>query len=574
MIKGLLKTAAAIAATAGITYAVKSNIIDPSAVTARTINAAKVTTKSNNSYDNGVALTPPMGWSSWNTFRNKISEELILEIANAMSKSGLAEAGYKYVNLDDCWQSSQRDDNDRLVADFEAFPRGIKPLVDDINKMGLKIGIYSSNGTHTCEDLPASLGYEAIDAATFAEWGIEYFKYDFCHSKPIPTSAPYINKLIVSTADGKEIASLSANEAELEGHARLATDSKHPEEYIVGISSNIGSALFSNINAEEDGNYILTLGIRKRGLFYKYLKVVVNGETEYDLYAAPTKAPSADGRLQLTVELKKGENTIKFFNPFASRMDAAACQYIRMGQELKKATKEFAERNGTEEKPICYSICEWGFNRPWNWGKEAGNLWRTTIDIAANWPSIVSIYEQNVRHAKHAGPGGWNDPDMLEVGNGNLSMDENKAHFTLWCMMAAPLILGNDIRRFIDEEGNAKSEDPILKILTNKELIAIDQDSLGIQCRRHKTNIKIDVLVKPLEGNEVAVCFFNKFGEEACESVSISELLNTDYCYLPTADEYICRDLWSGEELVSSDSISATLPPHSVKVYRIKAKEE
>lgn len=574
MIKGLLKTAAAIAATAGITYAVKNNRIDPSAVAARTVNAAKVTTKSSTPYDNGVALTPPMGWSSWNTFRNKINEELILETATAMAKSGLADAGYQYINLDDCWQSSQRDENDKLIADYEAFPHGIKPLVDDINKLGLKVGIYSSNGTHTCEDLPASLGYEAIDAATFAQWGIEYFKYDFCHSKPIPTSAPYIEKLIVSTADGKEIASISASDALLEGHARLTTDPKNPEEYIVGLSSNIGSATFTAINAEEDGNYILTFVIRKRGRFYKYAKVVVNGENEYDLYAAPTKAPSGDGRLQLTVRLSKGENTVKLFNPFASRMDAAACQYKRMGQELKKATKEYAEKNGVEEKPICYSICEWGFNRPWNWGKEAGNLWRTTLDITATWPSIVSIYEQNVRLAKYAGPGGWNDPDMLEVGNGELSMDENKAHFTLWCMMAAPLILGNDIRRFIDDDGNAKSDDPILKILTNKELIAIDQDKLGIQCRRHKTNIKTDVLVKPLERNEVAVCFFNKFGEEAYETVSINELINTDYCTLPIADEYICKDLWTNEELVTGDTVSAVIASHGVKIYRIKAKEE
>ncbi len=574
MIKGLIKIAAAVATTAGITYAIKLTGIDPSAAVARTVNAAKVTTKSKNSYDNSVALTPPMGWSSWNTFRNKINEELILDIANAMAKSGLSDAGYQYVNLDDCWQSSQRDENDRFIADYTAFPRGIKPLVNDINKLGLKVGIYSSNGMHTCEDLPASLGYEAIDAATFAEWGIEYFKYDFCHSKPIPTSAPYIEKLIVSTIDGKEVASFNARDALLEGHARLVTDPKHPEEYIVGLSSNIGSASFTGINTEEDEKYVLTFVIRKKGKFYKYIKVVVNDEKEYDLYAAPTKASTSDGRLQLTVELSKGENTVKFFNPFASRMDAAACQYKRMGQELRKATKEYAEKNGIEEKPICYSICEWGFNRPWKWGREAGNLWRTTLDISANWPSIISIYEQNVRLAKYAGPGGWNDPDMLEVGNGDLSMDENKAHFTLWCMMAAPLILGNDIRRFIDDDGNAKSDDPILKILTNKELIAIDQDKLGIQCRRHKTNIKVDVLVKPLDGNEVAVCFFNKFGEEAYESVSISELLNTDYCPLPVAEEYICKDLWSGEELVTSDTISASLVPHSVKIYRIKAKEE
>ena len=544
------------------------------AIATRTANAAKVTVKSQNSYNNGVALTPPMGWSSWNTFRNKINEKLILEIAEAMAKSGLADAGYQYINLDDCWQSSERDENGRFVADYEAFPRGIKPLVDDINNLGLKVGIYSSNGTHTCEDLPASLGHEAVDAATFAEWGIEYFKYDFCHNKPFPTSAPFIESIIISTPDGTEIATLTADCAELEGHARLATDAKHPKEYIVGLSSNIGSATFSTIEAPEDGNYVLSVIIRKKGQFYKYARVIVNGKNEYDMYAAPTRASTPDGRLQLNIKLKKGINTIKFYNPFSSRMDAAACQYIRMGEELKKATKEYAKKNGTEEKPICYSICEWGFNRPWNWGREAGNLWRTTLDISANWASVVAIYEQNVRLAKHAGPGGWNDPDMLEVGNGDLSMDENRAHFALWCMMAAPLILGNDIRRFIDADGNVKSDDEVLKILTNKELIAIDQDKLGVQCRRHKSNIKVDVLVKPLENGETAICFFNKFGDEASESVSIRELLSTEYCNLPESDEYECKELWSGEEFTTDDVISNTIAPHSVKIYRIKAKED
>ena len=260
------------------------------AIATRTANAAKVTVKSQNSYNNGVALTPPMGWSSWNTFRNKINEKLILEIAEAMAKSGLADAGYQYINLDDCWQSSERDENGRFVADYEAFPRGIKPLVDDINNLGLKVGIYSSNGTHTCEDLPASLGHEAVDAATFAEWGIEYFKYDFCHNKPFPTSAPFIESIIISTPDGTEIATLTANRAELEGHARLATDAKHPKEYIVGLSSNIGSATFSTIEAPEDGNYVLSVIIRKKGQFYKYARVIVNGKNEYDMYAAPTRA--------------------------------------------------------------------------------------------------------------------------------------------------------------------------------------------------------------------------------------------------------------------------------------------
>ncbi len=574
MLKDLFKATAAAAAATGIALSLNNKTVSAPAIAARAINAAKVTKKSEKSYDNGVALTPPMGWSSWNTFRRNISEKLILEIATAMANSGLKEAGYQYINLDDCWQSSERDENGRFVADYATFPRGIRPLVDDINEMGLKVGIYSSNGTHTCEDLPASLGYEAIDADTFAEWGIEYFKYDFCHNNPTSTSAPNIEKLIVSNMEGRNLLSFDAADAVLSGHARLAKDTRYPNEYITGLSGNIGSATFNDIEVEDDGDYTLSFILRKRGNYYKYAKIVVNGTDEYEITTAPTMAQSAEGKAQVLVKLNKGSNSIKIFNPFASRMDAAANQYTKMGLELKRASKEYAERMDIEEKPICYSICEWGLNRPWNWGREAGNLWRTTMDIKANWASIVSIYEQNVRLAKHAGPGGWNDPDMLEVGNGNLTPDENRAHFTLWCMMAAPLILGNDIRRFLNEDGTAKKDDEILKILTNKELIAIDQDELGIQCRRHKTNIKVDVLVKPLSGGKTAVCFFNKFGEAIEEEVSIKELLDTDYCNLPEADEYECKELWTGDEFDTDDEIEAYLAPHSVKIYTIKAKED
>ncbi|MBR2956844.1 MAG: alpha-galactosidase, partial [Clostridia bacterium] len=507
-------------------------------------------------------------------FRRNINEKLILEVATAMAKSGLKEAGYTYVNLDDCWQSSARDESGRFVADYATFPRGIKPLVDEINEMGLKVGIYSSNGTHTCEDLPASLGFEAVDADTFAEWGIEYFKYDFCHNNPTSTSAPNIEKMVVSDTSGKDLLSFDASDAVLSGHARVAKDTRFPNEYITGLGGNIGTATFNGINVEEDGEYVLSFTLRKRGNYYKYARIVVNGTDEYEITTAPTRAQSAEGRAQVIVKLTKGTNSVKIFNPFASRMDAAAHQYTKMGLELKRATKQYAERMGVEEKPICYSICEWGLNRPWNWGKEAGNLWRTTMDITATWPSRVSIYEQNVRLAKHAGPGGWNDPDMLEVGNGNLSIDENRAHFTLWCMMAAPLILGNDIRRFLNEDGTVKEDDAILKILTNKDLIAVDQDILGVQCVRHKTNIKVDVLVKPLSDGTTAVCFFNKFGEAIEEELNIKEIIGKEYCNLPEAEYYECKELWTGEEFDTDDEIEAYLPPHSVKIYKVKAIED
>ncbi len=574
MLKSLFKATAATVAATGIALTINKKTISAPAVAARAVNAAKVTKKSEKNYDNGIALTPPMGWSSWNTFRRNISEKLILEIAYAMANSGLKEAGYQYVNLDDCWQSSARDENGRFVADYATFPRGIRPLVDEINEMGLKVGIYSSNGTHTCEDLPASLGFESIDADTFAEWGIEYFKYDFCHNKPTSTAAPNIEKMVVSDINGNDLLAFNAADAVLTGHARVAKDHKYPNEYITGLSGNIGTATYNGVDVDEDGEYILSFTLRKSGPYYKYAKIVVNGTEEYEMTTAPTKVQGGEGKAQVPVKLNKGTNSVKIFNPFASRMDAAAHQYTKMGLELKRATKEYAERMGVEEKPICYSICEWGLNRPWNWGKEAGNLWRTTMDIRATWASIVSIYEQNVRLAKYAGPGGWNDPDMLEVGNGALTLDENKAHFTLWCMMAAPLILGNDIRRFINDDGSVKDNDEILKILTNKDLIAIDQDALGFQCVRHKTNIKVDVLVKPLSDGTTAVCFFNKFGEAIEEELNIKEIIGKDYCNLPEAEEYECKELWTDDEFDTDGEIEAYLLPHSVKIYKIKAKED
>lgn len=189
------------------------------------MNSVRLTFPTDEKFSNGTALTPPMGWSSWNTFRNRIDEKLILETAEAMKVSGLADAGYQYVNLDDCWQSSMRDENGRLQGDFANFPSGIPALVKSVNDLGLKLGIYSSNGTLTCEDLPASLGNEAIDADTFAEWGVEYFKYDFCHNVPIPMRAPYIEYICVSNADGSFETTVPADDAALFGDAKIMEDS-------------------------------------------------------------------------------------------------------------------------------------------------------------------------------------------------------------------------------------------------------------------------------------------------------------------------------------------------------------
>lgn len=254
-------------------------------------------------YNNGVAKTPPMGWSSWNTFRNHIDQDLILETARAMKNSGLADAGYEFVNLDDCWQSSMRDENGRLQGDLSAFPNGIKSFVEKLNEMGFKAGIYSSNGTLTCEDLPASLGNERIDAETFAEWGIEYFKYDFCHHKFISTKAPLINMLQVTSDDGKILSTMEAKDGVLSGTANLFSDEKG--SYIGRFDSGTGSVKFVVDGIESDGEYILTIVVRKSGEVEKYVTVNVNDGDIYEVDFPPTKAWSTDGRVQLYIKLKK-----------------------------------------------------------------------------------------------------------------------------------------------------------------------------------------------------------------------------------------------------------------------------
>ena len=535
------------------------------------LNKARLSQSADTGYNNGVALTPPMGWSSWNLFATKINENLIKEIADAMAASGLAEAGYNYVNIDDCWQASSRDENGRLQCDKATFPGGIGELVKYVNSKGLKLGIYSSNGTHTCEDYPASLRNEAIDADTFAQWGVEYFKYDFCHNKKISSKAPRICLVEFSALGEAAFVSFKPSQTTLKGLARIVADTQKKNEsgeYIDGISSRNGS--FSvTVNAPQKGEYALTLTVKKDADEERFLRITVNGKDEYHLYS--TKVRMADGvrRIQTVIELESGENTVVFDNPVGSKMDSSAIQYKLMGRELKRATKEFAEKNGTEEKPIVYSICEWGLNKPYKWGMEAGNLWRTTPDIKAVWPSVLGIYEATVRLYKYSAPGAWNDPDMLEVGNGKLTYEENKAHFSLWCMMCAPLILGNDIRKFVKADGTVDTENKVYQILTNKKMIAINQDKLGVQCRRVKGGV-VDVLVKPLEDSAVAVCVFNKGSKEAATNINLKDIANEGFVNLPSKNSYEIYDVWEDKELSPASEVTAVTQKHGVKVYIIK----
>ena len=511
-------------------------------------------------YDNGVALTPPMGWSSWNTFKNRINEKLILDTAKAMKDNGLIEAGYKYLNLDDCWQSSLRDENGELVGDYETFPNGIASIAKQVNAMGLKLGAYTSNGTLTCEDLPASLGREQFDAYTLAKWGVEYFKYDYCHHIPISRYAPLVYSISISQFDFHPI-EYSVHNAVLSGLARFMTDTRLPSgSYVSGLDANQGRITYNNIEVDEDGKYVLTINIKKKGAYEKYLIAKVNDGEEYEILFPPQKHFNLTARFQVIVDLKAGKNKVELFNPITSKADSEMYQYRRMGKALKVATARVAKERNQEEKPIVFSICEWGWGKPYNWGAKAGNLWRTTPDINPWWFWIKIIYEHTVKLYKYASKGHYNDPDMLEVGNGKLTYNQNVSHFSLWCMMNAPLILGNDLRNMSEQ---------VKSIVTNRNMIAINQDPLAKQAKRVKKGV-VDVLAKPLADGSVAVCFFNKSSHGAKAKFDLNSLADDKYVALQKQTEYTAKEQWSGEKLTTNGTISVSLEKCQSKVYIVK----
>lgn len=520
-------------------------------------------------YENGVK-TPPMGWSSWNTFRNHINQDLIMEVAHAMKNSGLADAGYNFVNLDDCWHSTLRDTDGKLQGDLSTFSRGIPALVKDINALGLKVGIYSSNGRLTCEDLPASLGTEALDAKTIASWGCEFFKYDYCHPEVISGECPAIEEIEITSRETCRTEHLLPENAEYTGMAKTINISSLPSGKAIGfISHATGTAAF-RCNVISDGEYAITIVYQKtRTQTKQYLQLIINGKL-HEVFFPTSMGYSNNGRAQIIAQLKAGENTIVLQNPIVTKADSSYIQYKRMGEELKRATKLWAEYTGAEEKPITYSICEHGRTDPEKWGAKAGNMWRTTPDILPNWLSIMLIYNHTIDLYKYSKPGSFNDPDMLEVGNGKLSEDENKAHFSLWCMMASPLILGNDIRKFVDGVNAPVDGNSTLKIVTNKQLIAIDQDALCKAAKRLRKSATVDILARPLANGDAALCFLNKGPSSASVRFEIDKLTQDEYIGLQKSSEYELHELWS-DERTNSNTISVVLSKHSVKVYRIKA---
>jgi alpha-galactosidase len=361
------------------------------------------------------ATTPPMGWNSWNKFGCDVSEALVRGAADALVSTGMKDAGYEYVVIDDCWQVG-RDGSGEIVVDAERFPAGMKALADYVHDRGLKFGIYSDAGRKTCQGRPGSFGHEAQDAARYAAWGVDYLKYDWCSAEGI--------------------------------NARAA-------------------------------------------------------------YSLMRRALDATGR------------------------------------------------------SIVLSVCEWGSHEPWLWGRGIGHLWRTTGDITDCWAcektdwgglSVTAILDLNEPLARFAGPGGWNDPDMLEVGNGGLSDVEARAHFSLWALMAAPLMAGNDL---------AAMSEATRAILLNTEAIAINQDARGVQGRRVRDDGEAEVWTKPLADGGVAVILLNRGEAPASIAASWGEI---GLAGSPTS----IRDLWAHTDRTPGARLEAVVAPHDVEMFRIK----
>jgi alpha-galactosidase len=388
--------------------------------------------------DQKLAMTPPMGWNSWNGLGKEVSEELIKETADSMVSTGLKDAGFTYIVIDDYWHGGRNSVTGLLYPDPKRFPSGMKALADYVHSRGLKFGIYSDAGTQTCGEQPGSYGYEEKDAKLFAEWGVDYLKYDYC---------------------------------------------------------------FCTDYASENNDYKMAID-----------------------------------------------------------------RYKKMGDALKATGR-----------PIIFSICEWGPRSPWLWGKEVGgNLWRTSYDVYDVWDKprndispigILTSMDVAANLERFAGPGGWNDPDMLVVGlnnkgnikGGGCNEIEYRTQMSMWCMLAAPLMIGCDIR---------KMDETTKTILLNKDVIAIDQDALGKQGFRVYRKDGLEAFKKPLSGNRVAIAFLNRNSTDNKITASYKDL------ELDPEISYSVYDVWKHTALGQANgTLSADLKPHECQVFVLSPSE-
>lgn len=498
---------------------------------------------------NELAATPPMGWNTWNKYGADISEKLVMNAADAMVSSGMKDAGYTYIVIDDAWQASTRDANGNLQPDAARFPHGIKYVADYVHSKGLKLGIYSDNGVKTCQFRPGSEGYEAQDAKTFASWGVDYLKYDYCNNLTASGTtlwAPDIDKITVENSDKSfsETIEAESHDNTLSGGAQVSSSSSCSGGAKVGYIGSGGTLKFNKINVPTDGTYMITVYYACD--FYRSFNVSVNGGTSQTCLPDNTGSFANIEGYPIKETLQKGVNTLLIDNPTTSKQikNDTKTQYKTMGDALKATGR-----------PICYSICEWGTNSPWGWGKGIGNLWRTTSDISDNWNSMLSNFEWNAKLAKYAGPGGWNDPDMLEVGNGGMTDTEYRSHFSLWCMEAAPLMAGNDLTNM-----SASTS----QILTNPDAIRIDQDTLGAQATKVGSYNGCEVYRKPLANGDLAMLALNTGSAAANVTVPLKDLAYEN------PKGITAFDIWSKQTATFSDQVNAAVQPHGVMMFRLR----
>ncbi len=361
---------------------------------------------------NGLAKTPPMGWNSWNLFAGKIDDKTVREMADALVTSGMRDAGYIYLNIDDTWEGDR--DANGVIHTNNKFP-DMKALADYVHSKGLKFGIYSSPGPYTCAGYEGSYGHEVQDAKTYAGWGVDYLKYDWCSA------------------------------------SRLYPDSA-----------------------------------------------------------------------------------------------------------MRPVYQKMAEALSATNRPIVFSLCQYGRDNVWEWApKTGGNLWRTTGDINDTYKRMMEIVDTQSEIAKFAGPGHWNDPDMLEIGNGGMTTDEYRTHMSLWAVFAAPLLAGNDVRGMTDE---TKS------ILLNKEVIAVDQDPLGVQGRKTGKTGDVEFYSRLLNNGDAAVVLVNRADASTTFKVPWNEM--------HIAEGAKVRDLWKHEDFSVTADQSFSIPAHGSLMFRMKMKPE
>lgn len=456
-------------------------------------------------------------------------------MADAMVSSGMKDAGYQYINIDDCWMAQQRDQNGDLQADPERFPHGIKYLADYVHSKGLKLGIYSSNGLETCQSLPASLGNEKRDAKKFAQWGVDFLKYDFCCNFPL-TNAPDIDKITVSNGSFSLSSEAESKDNSVTGSASVVNAPECSGGKKVGYISGDGKLTFNKITVPENGSYKISVTY-SNGIIATPFFVSVNGGAGTEYMVPVAGAPHTVSQYTFDAKLQKGENQIAFYNNLTNQ-ESAMLQYQTMSNALLST-----------KRPIVFNICEWGDNKPWLWAQGIGNMWRIAPDISDSYTSMLKIFDLDSTLQKYAGPGSWNDPDSLEVGNGGMSETEYCTHFSLWCIEAAPLITGNDLSSM-----TAATK----QIVLNKDAIAVDQDSLGIQ----GSQLVKDVYVKPLSNGDKAVLFLNRSTSPVKMSITLAKLGFA-------GGSHTVKNLWSHTTNAAGASIEAVVAGHGVAMFRV-----